>query len=109
MPVKDEIDRLHPKSRVADLTVEQFFELISFNERSAEVETLRLKYQQGLTELESVQAESAKIFKNANALTVTTPFELHTEEDVQKFLTTAASAIKAGQTVILAMALRDKG
>jgi lipopolysaccharide biosynthesis regulator YciM len=109
MPVVDEIDRLNPKSRVSDLTVEQFFELISFHERSAEIERLKGQYAKALEELRSVQDQSAAIFKNATDLTVTTPFELHSMEDTQKFLTTVGSAINEGNTVILAMALRKKG
>lgn len=106
--VVDEVNLLNPKARVSDLTVEQFFELISFHERSKEVDAIKAQYERGVRELQSVQDQSAQIFNNAKDLTVTTPFELKTLEEVNQFMTTVVEAVKSGNTLVIAMAVKNR-
>jgi hypothetical protein len=91
---------------VSELTVGELMELTQYVDSKRKLDEAVELYKQKMGEIESVARNSEALMGNYKVLEVSSPFELKTAEEVDRFTKQLLEFVGNGSTAIIAMGIR---
>ena len=94
---------------LTSLTVGEFLEAINFEQRSSHLRAMEDELRAKQKHFQAMEAGAQKIWANVEKLSHgTTPFEVNNLADLQSLTDSIKVAIEGNQSVVVALAIREK-